>query len=446
MDSGDDASTIYANDILEVVTVSGNSKPNNLGVDQRCLVVKNQLGEKLQLPLNTPGKFSSQLDVKWYSMAEIVTQFGFPVRTHLVSAHPGHRVHGHNKFVLLSTEVETSVLATVNKELIAIPIAADIEVSFHSEEAGLVVDLTSPSDSEVASTVPNVVINDTGATPEAAAKPNEVSISDTNPFKNAFPEVPTLADSLWGFEDNFSPTASPRSSLLSLSESDRIKVRTGSVRRFGSTVSLVERNDITETHRPERIFEMFEQLQNRTAECIRLREDSNKLQARCQRIELQAHQSKRRMTECERSATFWRDRLEQTHTIDQVMLDQLEQYCHDPTTSLPQPQAKFGKVPPPVAQKTKKAAVLPQVSADPPKPVSISAESLSTDRLVQLLKALNMAQYCTSFEQEQVDGGLLLELDEESLESDLGIKSALHRKKLLRTIHGKGTPLNELLK
>lgn len=50
-----------------------------------------------------------------------------------------------------------------------------------------------------------------------------------------------------------------------------------------------------------------------------------------------------------------------------------------------------------------------------------------------------MSQYKAIFEEEAIDGALLLELDETILEKDLGITSQLHRKKLCLAIKGKSS-------
>lgn len=49
---------------------------------------------------------------------------------------------------------------------------------------------------------------------------------------------------------------------------------------------------------------------------------------------------------------------------------------------------------------------------------------------------MNLGQYKEIFRREQIDGALLLACDKEILEFDLGIKSRLHRVKMLRLIHG----------
>lgn len=43
------------------------------------------------------------------------------------------------------------------------------------------------------------------------------------------------------------------------------------------------------------------------------------------------------------------------------------------------------------------------------------------------------------FEREEIDGTLLSELDEDTLKSELGMTSKIHRKKLLLVIQGKQT-------
>ena len=49
---------------------------------------------------------------------------------------------------------------------------------------------------------------------------------------------------------------------------------------------------------------------------------------------------------------------------------------------------------------------------------------------------MNLGQYKETVARESVDGEILSELDEQSLESDLGISSKLHRVRLMQIITG----------
>ena len=58
---------------------------------------------------------------------------------------------------------------------------------------------------------------------------------------------------------------------------------------------------------------------------------------------------------------------------------------------------------------------------------------------LQVLKALERAGlsiYCEVFYREQISGFILAELDESTLESDLGVSSRLHRIRLMNIIAG----------
>ena len=52
---------------------------------------------------------------------------------------------------------------------------------------------------------------------------------------------------------------------------------------------------------------------------------------------------------------------------------------------------------------------------------------------------MGLAQYSDSFRLEQINGELLMECDEALLERELGIKSRLHRVRLLRFISGQSS-------
>ena len=56
--------------------------------------------------------------------------------------------------------------------------------------------------------------------------------------------------------------------------------------------------------------------------------------------------------------------------------------------------------------------------------------------MLTLLEALGQKQYHDTFKEEKVSGEILSECDEEVLTNDLGIKSKLHRIKLMKVISG----------
>lgn len=56
----------------------------------------------------------------------------------------------------------------------------------------------------------------------------------------------------------------------------------------------------------------------------------------------------------------------------------------------------------------------------------------SVDEVSNLLRQMNLASYIVGFQESQVDGDLLMSLDHEMLESDLGVTSKLHRTRLLK--------------
>ena len=53
-----------------------------------------------------------------------------------------------------------------------------------------------------------------------------------------------------------------------------------------------------------------------------------------------------------------------------------------------------------------------------------------------MLDRMEMPQYITVFAKENITGALLLELDEDILQYELGIKATIHRKRLMRIING----------
>ena len=444
VDSGDDASTIYTDDILEIVKVEARSNPRSSGV-QPMLIAVNSLGEKLSLPPATPGKFSSQLDVKWYSMAEIVTKGDFPVRVQLVHTHPGYQISAADKFTIQSTRLSKNVLVTVNKELLAMPIDTEIEVKLKDD---LQNELPMPDDDLL------VGENSTDSVSALPPPPDDLLASSDSTTDNSKPvdvEPPEASDSVTELSSSSPAKVSSaggrsiekRKSLLT--EIDSMRLRLGSVRTFGTSKRLStvvgDDDDMSSMQpKPEQVREMFRNLQERTAETLRLQEEANKWQARCQRLNSHHQSAKKLLTDHERTEMFWRYLATNgSESIDAATQKSLDEYriteedvsAMTAVTVAPKPQAA-----PPARQASK-----PSVSVK-----DLTFATLSLSHVQQLLDALNMAQYKEKFAHEQVDGGLLLELDEESLESEIGMKSALHRKKIMRTISGKGNrPLEELL-
>ena len=54
----------------------------------------------------------------------------------------------------------------------------------------------------------------------------------------------------------------------------------------------------------------------------------------------------------------------------------------------------------------------------------------------QLLKAMDLEQYCDAFYREKVSGEILTELDDKVLCEELGVNSKLHRVRLLKIMAG----------
>ena len=54
----------------------------------------------------------------------------------------------------------------------------------------------------------------------------------------------------------------------------------------------------------------------------------------------------------------------------------------------------------------------------------------------QLLKVMNLSQYQAKFAREGIAGDILIELGDQDLEKDLGMKSKVHRVRLLKIIEG----------
>lgn len=69
---------------------------------------------------------------------------------------------------------------------------------------------------------------------------------------------------------------------------------------------------------------------------------------------------------------------------------------------------------------------------------------VSLTQVLQMLDKLGLSRYKDIFEAEQITGSLLMELDNDLLEQDLGITTKIHRLKIMRVIDGKQS-LNELM-
>ena len=54
-----------------------------------------------------------------------------------------------------------------------------------------------------------------------------------------------------------------------------------------------------------------------------------------------------------------------------------------------------------------------------------------------MLDKLHLSKYKETFEEEQITGSLLLEIDDEILKEDLGIHRKLDRLKIMRVIQGR---------
>lgn len=60
-------------------------------------------------------------------------------------------------------------------------------------------------------------------------------------------------------------------------------------------------------------------------------------------------------------------------------------------------------------------------------------------QILQALDSMGLHQYKDAFSQESVDGAVLLELDEEVLTCELGVKSKIHRVKHMKLISGESS-------
>ena len=64
--------------------------------------------------------------------------------------------------------------------------------------------------------------------------------------------------------------------------------------------------------------------------------------------------------------------------------------------------------------------------------------------MLKLLDKLKLSQYKSRFEEEEIDGALLMELDDRMLENDLNMTSSLHRKKIMLLIQSKSIDYHSL--
>ena len=60
-------------------------------------------------------------------------------------------------------------------------------------------------------------------------------------------------------------------------------------------------------------------------------------------------------------------------------------------------------------------------------------------QILQVLDSMGLHQYKDAFSRESVDGAVLLELDEEVLTCELGVKSKIHCVKLMKLISGESS-------
>ena len=63
--------------------------------------------------------------------------------------------------------------------------------------------------------------------------------------------------------------------------------------------------------------------------------------------------------------------------------------------------------------------------------------TLSIHQVIKLLEMMGLTQYQGSVQHEHVTGEILAELDEDSLENELGVKSKIHRVRLMKIITGR---------
>ena len=64
--------------------------------------------------------------------------------------------------------------------------------------------------------------------------------------------------------------------------------------------------------------------------------------------------------------------------------------------------------------------------------------------MLELLDIMNLSQYKTKFADEMISGEILVELDDKDLENDLGVRSKIHRVRLMKIINGHHSARNIL--
>ena len=65
-------------------------------------------------------------------------------------------------------------------------------------------------------------------------------------------------------------------------------------------------------------------------------------------------------------------------------------------------------------------------------------------QICRLLDVMKLSQHKDKFRTEQISGEILCELDDEALEVDLGVKSKIHRVRLMKIMSGKHSAANLL--
>jgi hypothetical protein len=94
---------------------------------------------------------------------------------------------------------------------------------------------------------------------------------------------------------------------------------------------------------------------------------------------------------------------------------------------------------PTVNNNNKMADVNPVYTAPPSTSLKSNQEILTSydvNQVLEMLDKFNMTQYKDVFKQEQITGSLLLDLDDDILENELGVTKRIHRLKILRIING----------
>jgi hypothetical protein len=71
-------------------------------------------------------------------------------------------------------------------------------------------------------------------------------------------------------------------------------------------------------------------------------------------------------------------------------------------------------------------------------------QNMSTEQVRQLLEAMNLTQYQNKFASEGIGGDILMELEDQDLQNDLGMKSKVHRVRLMKIIKGQHSAKNIL--